>query len=151
LGNHETLAASVQNAKEVILYEGLPHQISEKKLLDAEVRSKKTVRYHDFLFYQERLQLKEEDAKQLTTLFCSSASFRQHEGGKKCGGFHPDFCIEWRAGGEVFQALICLGCHEMKAFGPSAELYCDISRSAYDNFKGILRPYRQNRPGEVEW
>jgi hypothetical protein len=144
--NYKSLAAAIAKADKMVLYEGLPHPLSEGKLLDEELKMKKTVRLHGFPFYARSLQLKERDAKELTKLFTDPNSFKPYRGPKKCGGFHPDYCIEWRVGKEVYQGLLCFGCHEAKVFGPKKELYCDIGKEAYDKFKEVLQPYRKHRP-----
>jgi hypothetical protein len=144
--NYKPLAAAVAEADKVVLYEGLPHQAFERNLLDEELKTKKTVQHDGFPFYAEALQLKEADAKELTRLFTDASSFQPFTGHKKCGGFHPDYCIEWHVGPEVYRCLVCFGCHEVKVFGPKAGLYCDIRNQAYDKFKEVLQPYRKQRP-----
>lgn len=124
--NHKPLAEAVARAERVVLYEGLPHQFFERDLLACELATKKTVRLHGFPFYAEVLPLKEADAKELTRLFTDVRSFQPFSGYKKCGGFHPDYAIEWHVGKEIYRCLVCFGCQEIKAFGPTKELYCDI-------------------------
>src|SRR5262249_3316064 len=60
--------------------------------------------------------------------------------------FHPDYCAEWQDGKDVYQVLICFGCHEVKCYGPKVDLYCDINSEAYKEFEKVLKPYRKNRP-----
>jgi hypothetical protein len=146
--NYAPLAAGVRKANKVILYEGLPHQFFEEGLLESELNTKKTVYYHGYPFYLEPLELKEPDIKELTDLFCDPKSFRAMppNSGKACGGFHPDYAIEWHDGNDVYRVLICFGCYEIKVFGPRNSLYCDIASDAYKKFERILKPYRKNRP-----
>ncbi len=144
--NYKSLAAGVGKADKVVLYEGLPHQSIEKELLNEELKTKKTVQHHGFPFYSEQMQLKEGDAKKLTDLFTDSDSFRPFRGEKKCGGFHPDYCVEWQAGKEVYRCLVCFGCGEVKVFGPKAELYCDMTHKSCEKFKEVLQSYRKHRP-----
>ncbi|QJW94473.1 hypothetical protein [Frigoriglobus tundricola] len=144
--NYKPLAAAVAKADKVALLEGLPHPMFEKKLLESELKTKKTVSHHGFPFYAEPVALKEADAKTLTKLFTDETSFKAFSGAKKCGGFHPDYCIEWHVGKDLYRCLVCFGCHEVKVFGPKTELYCDITKDAYDSFKTVLQPYRKNRP-----
>jgi hypothetical protein len=139
-------AAAARRAESMVLYEGLPHQTWERELLERELRSKRVVRRGDFPFYAEPLPLTAADAIRLTDLFCNPHSFRKWAGPKTCGAFHPDYCLEWRAGKETYQCLLCFGCHEAKVFGPNTALYFDISQAAYKQFTAILRPYRKNRP-----
>jgi hypothetical protein len=144
---YRPMVAAVLFANKVVLYEGLPYQSVEEKLLEEERKSKKTVEIHNFPFYQELLPLTKQDGEKLKDVFCKSKSFSELRGGMKwCGGFHPDYCIEWQDGKDVYQILICFGCHEAKFYGPKAEVYCDINPDAYKQFQMILKPYRKNRP-----
>src|SRR5262249_17395095 len=151
LRNHRPLAAAVRKADRMALYEGLPHQESEKDLFARELGTKKTVQFHEFPFYAEALSLKEEDAKRLSDLFCDAESFNRYSSGKKCDEFHPDYCIEWQVGDDTYRALICFGCHEMKAYGPNLVLLCDIRSDPYKAFKKVLESYRKNRPDSEVW
>ena len=45
--NYPLLAAQIKKADKVILYEGLPHQRSEKELLAGELSRAKTITIHD--------------------------------------------------------------------------------------------------------
>ena len=91
-------------------------------------------------------KLKEEDKKKLTTLFIDEKSVKKFSGPKRCGGFHPDFCVEWHVGKDVYRAHICFGCHEMMVYGPKSDLYCDIAEPAYKELDALLKTYRKNRP-----
>jgi len=151
LQEFKVLAALVQKADKVILYEGLPHQMWEREALADELKSKKTVTFHKFPFYREWLELKEADAREITSLFSKPESFVVYAGSflvaKGCGGFHPDYYVEWHYDDQVCcHALICFGCHEMKAFAEETELQCDIAQAAYERLKDILEPYHRNRP-----
>jgi hypothetical protein len=144
--NLANFTSAVKNADSVLLYEGLPHQHNEANLFEQELKAKNTVQIHGYPFYVETLSLKDDDAKKLLDLYCDPTSFRPWMGEKKCGGYHPDYCIEWHVGQDVYQTLICFGCCEIKSYGPKAELYCDIQSDALDKFKSILKPYQKNRP-----
>lgn len=141
--NLAPLAKGVATADKVVLYEGLPHPVFEKKLLDAETKEKKTFEDHGFRFYAAPLDLKPADAKALTALFTAEGSFTKFGGEKKCGGFHPDYLVEWHAGKDVYRMQVCFGCGEVKVFGPRHELRADIGT---DGFTKLLKPYRVNRP-----
>src|SRR5262245_6972052 len=105
--NYNPLSEWIAKADKVILYEGLPHQEYEGEELEKERKSKKTISFNGFPFYSEPLDLKAADAKKLTNLYCDPSSFRAWKGYKRCGGFHPDYCIEWRKGKETCRALVC--------------------------------------------
>ena len=146
--NLKPLVEGVKKAKIVTLYEGLPHQTWEAEQLKTEQASKKTVKLHGFPFYEELLALKDEDAKKLKDLFCAEDSFKAMapNSQKKCGGFHPDYCIEWKDDEVTYQVQVCFGCEEVRCYGPKVDLYCDITRKAFEQFVVILKPYRKNRP-----
>jgi hypothetical protein len=151
--NRDRLVKGVQRADKVVLYEGLPHQSYETNLLERELKSKKTIKLHEYPFYDEPLQLSEGDGKRLTDVYCAQSSLRPLFGqtyfgdsDKKCGGYHPDFCIQWSSGQDVYQILLCFGCSEVKSFGPKVRLYCDMTDEAAQQFKAILKAYRKNRP-----
>jgi hypothetical protein len=143
----KTFAQGVQQADKVVLYEGLPHQMFETKLLKEERQTKPVQELNGYPFYQEPLALSQEDAKQLSEMLSDSSSFRFFMGEKKCGGFHPDYCVEWQRGAECYRAALCFGCHEVKVFGPGIESRNDLSPRAYEKLKRILKGYRKNRPG----
>jgi hypothetical protein len=144
--NHKALAVAIAKADRVILYEGLPHQTFEQQLLQEELKNKKTVKLNDFPFYTETLSLKDADAKSLKALFIEAAAFKQYSGPKRCGGFHPDYALEWHVGKDVYRAQICFGCQEVKIFGPKSEVHCDMRPDTNKQLQATLKPYRKNRP-----
>jgi hypothetical protein len=42
--------------------------------------------------------------------------------------------------------LICLECREIKMFGPTCELHCDLSIEAEQGLSQLLSLYQKNRP-----
>src|SRR5688500_6369380 len=67
---------------------------------------------------------------------------------KGCGGFHPDYCVGWAVGNQVYRCLVWFGCGEVKVFGPASELHSNLV--ARDALKRLL-PYRKNRPVSEFW
>jgi hypothetical protein len=137
---------TLKQADRLVLYEGLPHPMYEHEALEAEKKSKPTLTLHEFPFYSETLELKAGDGERLKTLLGDPASFEPHSGEKKCGGFHPDYAVEWETRGQTYQALICLGCWEINVYGPKGGAIYDIRNDARDRLKPLLEPYRKNRP-----
>jgi hypothetical protein len=137
---------TLKQADRLVLYEGLPHQMYESQALEAEKKAKPTVTLHGFSFYRETLEVKAGDDQRLKTLMSDPGSFEAFSGEKRCGGFHPDYAVEWSAGGQVYQALLCFGCWEVKIYGPKGEAIYDIRGDARDQLKALLEPYRKNRP-----
>ena len=129
-----------------MLHEGLPSEFWEPELREQELNQKKTSKLHGYPFYEESIALKATDAERLTTLFSSRKSFKRYEANKRCSGFNPEYCVEWKAGEAVTQALICLECREIKMFGPTGELHCDLSIEAEQGLSQLLSQYQKNRP-----
>ncbi len=73
----------------------------------------------------------------------TKSNFNPWSGVKFCGGFHPDFVIEWRAHGAILaQALLCFSCGEaIFRVGDRKELV-DQSPAGAKYFKAFLLPHR---------
>lgn len=130
------------------LFEGLPSVFWEPHLFEQELAKKKTVRHHGYPFYEEPLVNTGSDTEQLTALFTARTSFAKFTDGKKGGGFHADFCLEWKSGDATTRAIVSLEDGEVKLFGPKSELHCDISPEAIQKLRELLSPARKNRPTE---
>jgi hypothetical protein len=143
--DYEPLAHLVAKADRVTLYEGLPHQ-DERQLFEQEMAAKPTIEIHEFRFYERTLPLTPDDITALRGIFAKTETFQTYGGGKKCGGFHPDYCVEWGAGDSQIRLLICFGCDEAKVYGPSASLHFDLSSSANKRLNELLGERWQERP-----
>jgi hypothetical protein len=110
------LAACAEAAREVTAYEGLPHQIEERELLEQERRENPTLRLRGFDFYEGPLEVGDGAAGELSRWLGERDNFREWNGPYKCGGFHPDYAVEWKGGGGRVLVLICLGCCEIRAY-----------------------------------
>ncbi len=143
--NYSALVAGIGRATKVVLYEGLPHQWSEEPAFQQEIRKPHVV-LHEYPFYTELLELKPEDAYELVQTVTNVANFTPWAGYKKCGGYHPDYALEWHTTDGVYRCLVCLGCYEVKVFGPQSELYCDMTPETKQRLKALFKPYRKNRP-----
>ncbi len=78
-------------ASMVTVHEGLPHQMFESDLLDAESKRKDTEKIGSFRFYTPAVAATSPDV--LKHLLSSSDSIQVFVGEKKCGGFHPDYTV----------------------------------------------------------
>ena len=131
-----------------LLYEGLPSDFWEPQLLEQELARTKTVRLHGYPFYEELLAFQGTDGEQLTALFSARTSFAKYTAGKKGGGFHANYCLEWKSGEETTRAVIALEYGEVRIYGPKSELHCDLSQASAEKLRQLLRPYRKNCPVE---
>ncbi len=147
--NHEALSESISKADKVELYEGLSRgmftfKAGEKDTLEDRLKKANAVKLHGFAFYQEALRVKPEDAKKLAELYADPQTFAPFRGYKKCGGFHPDFLIEWTLNGEKFSVMLCFGCHDMETIGPATTLFCQITPQGFEQFKTLLDTYKKH-------
>jgi hypothetical protein len=144
------LFTAIGAADQLTLYEGLPHPDGEEVLFHQERLVSRTVRFHGFPFYRSPLEVPAEDVARLKSLLGTEKTFLAWCGEKKCGGFHPDYLVEGHAGGEMYRVLICFGCGEVKVFGPTHALRCDMENDSRKQLKELLKKYRKNRPASEE-
>ena len=140
--------AAVKSAGSPLLFEGLPHQGCERDLFNRELASKKVVVLDGFHFYEKPLSLSELDEKSLSALLCDRRCHipRPVNAVKACGGFHPDFCLEWHKGEDTYRVQICFGCSEAQTIGPELKVLWDMDDNYRKQIVDILRLYRLNRP-----
>jgi len=135
---HGIFVNSFSKAEKIILYKGLPRSSFDENVFKNELKSKKTVKLHGYYFYNDPKNLNTVDIKQLQDVYVTPNGFVAFRGEKFCGGFHPNYAIEWHLNNKVYRALICFGCKEMKSFGPMIELRCDIGDTTFRKFEDTL-------------
>ena len=143
-----TVLAGIPKAGVALLYEGLPSDFWEPLLLEQELARKKTIRLHGYPFYDELLEWQGTDGEQITALFSARTSFAKYSDGKKGGGFHANYCLEWKTGEGTTHAIICLESGEVKMYGSKSKLHCDLSQEAAQKLRQLLSRYRKNFPVE---
>jgi hypothetical protein len=142
----QTILAGIGPNASLVLYEGLPHQTFEWNQMQKELATKKTIEIHEYPFYERPLAVSDADVATLRQLSLAPDSFVSYMGPKGCGGYHPDYCLEWTDGGATCELLICLGCREMELYAAGKKLLVDIRNSAFDQFEATLEKYRDQRP-----
>lgn len=135
----------IKSSGQLTLYEGLPHQLYEAETLEQE-KKKPTVDLGGFPFYQEPLELKASDRESLRDLLGNPSSLKAFSGEKKCGGFHPDYAVEWTEKGRAYRYLICFGCGEARVISPDGDRRYDLEANVRQRLRDLLQPYRKNRP-----
>jgi hypothetical protein len=145
-GRLSLILDEIRESRDVVLFEGLPSEFWEPQLLEQELKRKKTIRLHGYPFYEEPVALQGSEAERFTALLSDKSSFKRHRGPNRCGGYQPDFCVEWKNRDVPTRALICMECGEVKVFGPRSEVHCDLDLKAEQRLEEWLRPYRKNRP-----
>ena len=161
-GPNETVPylGSLKRGVKLTVYEGLPHQMFEADLLEKERKTKPIVKFtvtpkatqtetkktENYAFYKTPLKLKDEDLESIRDLLSSANTYSAWAGAKACGGFHPDFAVEWTSDGKTMRALICFGCGEIILAGGGQDLLYDNTNSK--ELEKILKQYQRNRPKE---
>lgn len=138
---------AMAEATTVNVYEGLPHQIFERDLLAAESKRKDTEKIGSYRFYIPAVAAANPEVLK-RILSSSETTIEVVEGVEKaCGGFHPDYTIQWTSGdGSRFFAQICFGCHEIIYSDGKNEYRYDIKNEPLEKLKKELEPYEKKRP-----
>jgi hypothetical protein len=101
-----------------------------------------TIELHGYDFYEEKLTIDDETAEQLSEWFRDPESFyawsSEQASEKKCGGFHPDYVIEWKKDDESVVVLVCLGCCEIKAYFGRRAVRLNIRGEAHIHVRRLL-------------
>jgi len=129
-------------------FEGLPHQYYESTALKAELKKNNTIKFLEYPFYAAPVNMAVLDELKLNAIVGDPKSFEKWVGEKKCGGFHPDYALEWTSKAGAVRALLCFGCREIIFSLPNMSLRCDLQDDARDKQKAVLSKYRINRPPE---
>ena len=140
--------STILQADRVVVYEGLPHPDYEAGVYRDELKKQATVHLEGFDFYRNPLTLSNEDSRALVAVLGASETYQSYGGEKKCGGFHPDYAVEWEAGGTVYRCLICFGCSEARVGRPERLRFYDLQTrpDARSVLKDLLKRYRVSRP-----
>ncbi|WP_254507062.1 hypothetical protein [Anatilimnocola floriformis] len=142
----QSLTTAISKMTAVKLLEGLPHQLYETESLEQELKDKKTVKIHGFPFYDGRIDVDNKVTKQLREVWSDPKHFARFDTPAACGGFHPDWCVEFTQNQTVYQVLICFGCHEARLYGPISSAYVVLGDESYKELVAVLKPFQKQRP-----
>jgi hypothetical protein len=126
---------AISSANDLLIYEGLPRATEQE--IEKIKQANKTIEIDDWIFYAEVLPGNSSIVETLRASLVDYQSFKPYEGGKFCGGFHPDFCVEWKADGRAYYMLICLGCSESVFITPTDKTTFDFNDAAWKSFAQI--------------
>ena len=143
--NSSSQRSSLDDAENIYLYEGLPHQNMSDEFEKESKRSDVKLKA-GFHFYDPKLAIDENTAKALKAILVSSSSYKSHTGEKKCGGFHPDFGVFWRVEQKEFSVLICFGCGEIKLIDGDKTHHYDMAPNVESQLETLLNPLAKKRP-----
>ncbi|MES2595268.1 MAG: hypothetical protein V4662_08030 [Verrucomicrobiota bacterium] len=109
-----------------VIYRGLPHQMWAKNKLWHDLFTTSNHLSGGYRFYNTSVPASDVLRSSITAAIRSVLLYQPYRGPKRCGGYHPDFCFEWRSARGIFYALPCLGCHEIILIGDGTEVHCDL-------------------------
>jgi hypothetical protein len=145
---HKRFVSAIQKPDKIILHQGVPRPIPDAAGNPLILKSAKIKRVLGFDFSDQPIPVEGVDADRLTAWMCDASLFNPIPGNpfmdkicgitKLCGGFHADFCIEFRAGNKTYRALVCYSCQEVHCYGLDRVLPYDIRPKALEQFKKII-------------
>ena len=107
---------------------GLPHQRYEKTVLLTELLTTGTVSRGGYRFRSTPLSVPQKLSGALTKALSNPSLYFPYARPKMCGGYHPDYCFQWRLpNGESSSLLLCTGCFEAIIVCGRYELHCDVN------------------------
>ena len=139
--NFKRLAAGIEKASALMVYAGTPHPMYRTAPPPPGAPrepERKKVKIHGEEFYEQAHVAGKEEIAKLKTLATNEANFSKWVGAKACGGFHADYCLEWKDGHKVYQMMLCFGCDEAKIYGPETDLYANVNPKALKAFSQVL-------------
>lgn len=142
--HYESLSAGIKEADTIEVFEGLPHDLWERELFDAELKNKDTVEIAGYPFYAKPVVLSESDRERLTELYCTKETFVPYSGVKMCGGYHPDWLVRWKQGEKEWIVHFCFGCCEATTIHEDTSMLCNIWTTK--PIENLLNPYHRQRP-----
>ena len=138
---------SIAAAPMITLFEGLPRPDTEPDAFKAaKDGTVPVIERGEYSFYEEPLRLNTEEQATLRRILGDPKTYTKWAGEKKCGGFHPDYAVEWQDGDHMRTTMICFTCSELKVRGPDGEHRYDITPAAREPLRALLGDRRKHRP-----
>ena len=135
------------NAKDMQLYLGLPRPEASNGE-DGSLQRKDVVARKGFKFCDVPHSVSGEQLRTLHKTLARADTFAPYAGAKFCGGFHPDFLLEWESDGKDYQAFFCFGCHEIRWLeAEDYEVWCDMTESGAKSLQAALRQLTESTAG----
>ena len=142
----EEARLALAKAKKFDLSEGLPHPAKETPLFSAEAQRKDTQQITGFFFYKPDQKLDPATTENLKKIIADSNNLTEWKEHKTCGGFHPDWSLNWRRGWSKDRALICFSCEEIIYISGDYQLRYNLTPAATKQLKSLLNPFKAKRP-----
>ena len=135
---------TMRDATELVVFEGLPHQMWESDQLKTELNRPDVTKIWNYPFYTPSVEAS--NAYDLKVLLASPAAIVPYGGGKLCGGYHPDYCVSWTVKSITYYVQVCFGCHEIVFFNGTTHLIYDMAEGIDKKLEAALKTYAKKRP-----
>ena len=128
------------------IYEGLPHQLRERDLLEKELKREDISKIGGHWFYKPQVTPNQQVANQLKSMLSRTTSFSVRSSvPMDCGEFHPDFAVAWKSGDRERFVLLCFGCSEAMFIADDQKQQYKIGKIEKE-LKKILKTFSGKRP-----
>ncbi|MFC7339438.1 hypothetical protein ACFQY0_19755 [Haloferula chungangensis] len=144
----EEARLALAKAKKFGLSEGLPHPAKETERFSAEAQRRDTQQITGFFFYKPDQKLDPATTDKLRQIIADSDNLTEWKEHKTCGGFHPDWSLNWRRGWSKDHALICFSCDEIIYISGDFQLRYNLTPAASKQLKTLLNPFQSKRPAQ---
>ena len=138
------LRATIKKSDRVFIYEGLPHQGFESELFKREKQRKDIIIIGGYPFYTPKNHESMIGEAALKDIIAKTNNYTQCEGIKLCGGFHPDYAIEWANGDKNYYILFCYSCGEVLVVDDNKTYIYDFKFT--EELKAIFNEFESKRP-----
>jgi len=133
-------------ASRVEIFEGLPHPRWERESLVKESQRADTFENHDFRFYSPAMPLPLSQRRQLLSRVLKDSNYRQWQGYKLCGGFHPDFLVRFHCVTGIIDLHLCFGCAEAEFFENGIINHVNLKERVSNFLERLQKANRMKRP-----
>ena len=120
------------------IHRGLPHQMWASGELFRDLFTTGNRSIGGYRFYTTSIAGSDEFRRALTSAMRTPALYQPYRGPKLCGGYHPDYCFEWRSPQGTVYGLLCTGCHEVIIIGGGTEVHCDLNSAPAKDLEKLL-------------
>lgn len=91
-----------------------------------------------YYFYEDPLVLNADAKITIESILRSYKSFAAYQGGKFCGGFHPDAIIKVRTQEAPISFLVCFGCAEARIIAKDSDFMVELEPHVYSTLKSVF-------------
>ena len=129
---------TVQAATELVVHRGLPRADGVAPATATPPAANDTITLQGYAFEGAAITISPPDVERLRVVLGARSSYASFTENKKCGGFHPDYALQWSDDERRYLTLICFGCDEFKLFGPEVAERYDMAPGVSAQLRTLL-------------